>query len=144
VEWQKPKSNRISHQAPRSNPPSSSLSLPYVKAKNPPKKQIPQVPRGLNLAAAAPHAPPRRLLDRRGGREEEDGTEIGGRLERDWRRSPGGCAHKQGRTGGNEERRSGLNETGLGEEQEGAERASGCPEMGGAPRRPRLLLLSAR
>ena len=47
--------------------------------------------------------------------------------------------------GGGEERRPGLNETGLEErEEEGAERAAGRPEMGGAPRRPRLLLLSAR
>lgn len=75
-----------------------------------------------------------------GGGRDRNRRAAGERLAEESRR----VRAQASRTGGNEERRSGLNETGLGEEQEGAERASGCPEMGGAPRRPRLLLLSAR
>jgi len=101
----------------------------------------------LNLAAAASAPPPpRRLPDQRGregGGWDRNRRTAGERLAEESRRGGRTSQGRRRRRRGAEVAR--LNETGLDEEGEGAERAAGRPEMGGgAPRRPRLLLLSAR
>lgn len=138
----------------KSTLPGSSLSLPYVKAKNPvffkPKKQNLQVSRGPKFSSSSSGSATEAIGSeaREGGGRDRNRRTAGERLAEESRR--GRARAKAGGGGGEEAAEVGgvkLNETGLEEEEEEeAERAAGRPEMGGgAPRRrPRLLLLSPR